>query len=305
MKKTVSDFLIDTLIKNKIDTIFGIIGAGNAEIFSSIQKRKEIKLICFHHEQSLLMAMQNYYKVSKKLCVALVTTGGGTSNTFTGLMGAWMDSVPGIIISGNEKSTFTSEKNKLRVWGAQGFDGINTFKNFCKIAIRLINPKKIIQVTEKVIVSSISGRPGPSWLEIPLNIQNQVVEKRDLKKLDRNQITKQNKINIKLNDIKKIKILIQNKNRPVIILGNGCRNVNKKKLNKLIYKFKIPFLLTWSSADLLNHDNKYFYGKSGVYGERSSNFIVQNSDLLITIGSRLSLLQIGYDIKNLLLKLKL
>ena len=120
MKKTVSDFLIDTLIKNKIDTIFGIIGAGNAEIFSSIQRRKEIKLICFHHEQSLLMAMQNYYKISKKLCVALVTTGGGTSNTFTGLMGAWMDSIPGIIISGNEKSTYTSEK-KIKSMGCTRF----------------------------------------------------------------------------------------------------------------------------------------------------------------------------------------
>lgn len=303
MNKTVSDFLIDTLLENKIDTIFGIIGAGNAEIFASIQRRKEIKLICFHHEQSLLMAMQNYHKVSKKLCVALVTTGGGTSNTFTGLMGAWMDSVPGIIISGNEKSIFTSEKNKLRVWGVQGFDGTNTFKNFCKVAIRLINPKKIIHVTDKVIKSSIHGRPGPSWLEIPLNIQNQVVKKKDLKKIDKNKIKKD--LNTKISDLKKIKTLIQTKNRPVIILGNGCRNINKKKLKKLIHKLKIPFLLTWSSVDLLNHDDKYFYGKSGVYGERSSNFIVQNSDLLITIGSRLSLLQIGYDIKKFAPKAKI
>ena len=133
MTKTVGDILIDTLIKNKIDTIFGIVGAGNAEIFSAIERRNEIKLICLHHEQSLLMAMQNYYKVCKKLCVALVTTGGGTSNAFTGLVGAWMDSVPGLIISGNEKSTFTSKGNKLRVWGVQGFDGINTYKIFVKL----------------------------------------------------------------------------------------------------------------------------------------------------------------------------
>lgn len=298
MKKTVSDFLIDTLIKNKIDTIFGIIGAGNAEIFSSIQRRKEIKLICFHHEQSLLMAMQNYYKISKKLCVALVTTGGGTSNTFTGLMGAWMDSIPGIIISGNEKSIYTSEKNKLRVWGVQGFDGINTFKNYCKIATRLTNPKKIIQVTREIIDSSLNGRPGPSWLEIPLNIQNQLIEKQDLNKTLRKKKDVKNKLNISARALNKITKLIHSKRRPVIILGNGCRNIEKKELKRLIYKFKFPFLLTWSSADLINHDNKYFYGKSGVYGERSSNFIVQNSDLLITIGTRLSLLQIGYDIKK-------
>ncbi len=178
MKNTVSDILIDTLIKNKIDTIFGIIGAGNASIFSAIQKRKEINLICFHHEQSLLMAMQTYYKVSKKLCVALVTTGGGTSNAFTGLMGAWMDSVPGIIISGNEKSTLTLPTNKLRVWGVQGFDSINTYKNFCKTATRLLKPENIFLATKTVINESLHGRPGPSWLEIPINIQNQLIEKK-------------------------------------------------------------------------------------------------------------------------------
>ena len=192
MTKTVSDILIDTLIKNKIDTVFGIVGAGNAEIFSAIEKRKEIKLICLHHEQSLLMAMQNYYKVCKKLCVALVTTGGGTSNAFTGLVGAWMDSIPGLIISGNEKSIFTSQDNKLRVWGVQGFDGINTFKNFCKTAQRLLNPKDIINVTNKVIKTALDGRPGPSWLEIPLNIQNQIINNQNLKFLEKKKISKKN-----------------------------------------------------------------------------------------------------------------
>jgi len=185
MTNTVSDILIDTLIKNKIDTIFGIVGAGNAAIFSAIQKRNDINLICFHHEQSLLMAMQNYYKISKKLCVALITTGGGTSNAFTGLVGAWMDSVPGIIISGNEKSIFTSKKNKLRVWGVQGFDGISTYKNFCKTALRLLKPNDVIYVTEKAINESLAGRPGPSWLEIPLNIQNELIKKQSLKSLNK------------------------------------------------------------------------------------------------------------------------
>ena len=309
MTKTVSDILIDTLIKNKIDTIFGIVGAGNAAIFSAIQKRKDINLICFHHEQSLLMAMQNYYKISKKLCVALITTGGGTSNAFTGLVGAWMDSVPGIIISGNEKSIFTSKKNKLRVWGVQGFDGINTYKNFCKTALRLLNPNDIIYVTEKAINESLAGRPGPSWLEIPLNIQNELIKKQGLKSLNKK---KEEQKNINENNanadnayLKKISKLLQLKKNPLFILGNGCRNIDKKKLHRLINKFKFPFLLTWSSADLINHDNKYFYGKSGVYGERSSNFIVQNSDLLIAIGTRLSLLQIGYDIKQFAPKAKI
>ena len=309
MKKTVSDILIDTLIKNKIDTIFGIVGAGNASIFSAIQKRQEINLICFHHEQSLLMAMQNYYKVSKKLCVALITTGGGTSNAFTGLMGAWMDSVPGIIISGNEKSIFTTKKNKLRVWGVQGFDGINTFKNFCKTAVRLIKPENIVQVTNKVIYDSLNGRPGPSWLEIPLNIQNELITNRTIKLLNKKKNKKiiiDNYINANASTyIKKVSELLHDKKRPLVIFGNGCRNIDKKILSQLINKFKLPFLLTWSSTDLLNHNNKYYYGKSGVYGERSSNFIVQNCDLLIAIGTRLSLLQIGYDIKQFAPKAKI
>jgi len=302
--KTVSDILIETLIKNKIDTVFGIIGAGNASIFSSIQKRKEINLICLHHEQSLLMAMQTYYKVSKKLCVALVTTGGGTSNAFTGLVGAWMDSVPGIIISGNEKSTFTLSKNDLRIWGVQGFDSINTFKKFCKTAIRILNPENIITSTTKAIQESLNGRPGPSWLEIPINIQNQLVSGKDTKKPTKKKISKTPKKKSKKFDIKSISRLIQNSKRPIIILGNGCRNIKKKKIEKLLKKLKTPFLLTWSSADLIDHDNKYFYGKSGVYGERSANFILQNSDLLITIGTRLSLLQIGYDVKQFAPKAK-
>ncbi len=309
MTKTVGDILIDTLIKNKIDTVFGIVGAGNAEIFSAIEKRSEIKLICLHHEQSLLMAMQNYYKISKKLCVALVTTGGGTSNAFTGLIGAWMDSVPGIIISGNEKSSFTTKNNKLRVWGVQGFDGIDTFKNFCKSAERLLNPENIIITTNKVIKSALDGRPGPSWLEIPLNVQNQIINTKKLKflkrdKLKKNTVTQNSSIKFKLVE-KKIINLINSKTKPLIIIGNGCRNIEKKRIKKLINKFKFPFLLTWSSADLINHDNKYFYGKSGVYGERSSNFIVQNADLIITIGTRLSLLQIGYDIKQFAPKAKI
>lgn len=307
MTKTVGDILVDTLIKNKIDTIFGIIGAGNAEIFSAIKKRNEINLICLHHEQSLLMAMQNYYKVSKKLSVALVTTGGGTSNTFTGLVGAWMDSVPGIIISGNEKSTFTKKNNKLRVWGVQGFDGINTYKNFCKIAERLINPNEVITLTNKVIRSTLDGRPGPSWLEIPLNVQNQIVDYNKLKFPNKNKKEKNILNNMVVSRIlnEKISKLINEKKRPLIIFGNGCRNINIIKLKKLINKFKFPFLLTWSSADLITHENKYFFGKSGVYGERSANFIVQNSDLIITIGTRLSLLQIGYELQKFAPKAKI
>ena len=304
MKKTVSDILIDILIRNKIDTIFGIIGAGNASIFSAIQKRREINLICFHHEQSLLMAMQTYYKVAKKLCVALVTTGGGTSNAFTGLVGAWMDSVPGIIISGNEKSSFTLSKNNLRIWGVQGFDSINTFKNFCKTSTRLLNPEDILKATTKVIQESTNGRPGPSWLEIPINIQNELILKKNIKRLNKKKVIKNQKTKSRNFNIKAISKLIQNSKRPVLMLGNGCRKIRKKTIEKLIKKLKIPFLLTWSSADLIDHDNEYFYGKSGVYGERSSNFILQNSDLLITIGTRLSLLQIGYDVTKFAPKAK-
>tara|TARA_Y100000768_G_C23959947_1_gene674769 strand:- start:447 stop:1631 length:1185 start_codon:yes stop_codon:yes gene_type:complete len=105
--------------------------------------------------------------------------------------------------------------------------------------------------------------------------------------------------------MKSILKLIENSKRPLFIFGNGCRSVDKKKIEKLINKLKFPFLLTWSSADLIDHDNKYFYGKSGVYGERSSNFILQNSDLLITIGTRLSLLQIGYDVQQFAPKAKI
>ena len=174
-------------------------------------------------------------------------------NAFTGLVGAWMDSVPGIIISGNEKSTFTSKGNKLRVWGVQGFDGINTYKNFCKTAEELLDPRDIINITNKVIKSTLNGRPGPSWLEIPLNIQNQIINYKTLKRSNKKseKIFKQKKKTISKTIEKKVSKLFDSKKRPLIIFGNGCRNIDKKKLKKFVNKLNFPFLLTWSSADLL------------------------------------------------------
>tara|TARA_B110000503_G_scaffold138183_1_gene223870 strand:- start:183 stop:1826 length:1644 start_codon:yes stop_codon:yes gene_type:complete len=250
------------------------------------------------------MAMQNYYKVSGKICVALVTTGGGTTNAFTGLISAWMDSVPGLVISSNEHSRYTTSKNKLRVWGVQGFDSIATFKNYCKIALRVMNQKDIIGFTKKAISESLKARQGPSWLEIPINIQSEIYMKKNrvsLKCSTKNlnfAINKKNKHLIKEKILKVLKLL-KNKKKPLLLIGNGARDYEGNKfLKKLLKKLNIPFLLTWSSADLLSHDHKMYFGKSGVYGQRSSNFILQNCDLLISLGSRLSLLQIGYDIRK-------
>ena len=304
IKKKVSDLLVDILVANNIDTVFGIVGAGNASIFNSISNQKKIKLYCFHHEQSLLMAMQNYYKVSGKICVALVTTGGGTTNAFTGLISAWMDSVPGLVISSNEHSKYTTSKNKLRVWGVQGFDSIVTFKNYCKIALRVMNQREVISFTKKAISESLKARQGPSWLEIPINIQSEIYKHKNRLSLKCNpknlnfSISKKNKNLIKDKILKVLKLL-KYKKQPLLLIGNGARDYHgNKTLKKFLKVLKIPFLLTWSSADLLSHENKMYFGKSGVYGQRSSNFILQNCDLLISIGSRLSLLQIGYDIKK-------
>ena len=142
-----------------------------------------------------------------------------------------MDSVPGLIISGNEKSIFTSKGNKLRVWGVQGFDGINTYKNFCKTAERLLDPKDVITITNKVIKSTLNGRPGPSWLEIPLNIQNQIINYKTLSAQIKRVKKFLNKKKTISKTIEKSFEIVRFKKRPLIIFGNGCRNIDKKKKN--------------------------------------------------------------------------
>ncbi len=285
----VSDIIAEFLVKNNIEVVFGIIGSANSHIFNSIHQNTNIKLVSVHHEQAAIMAMGAYYRTTGKLSAALVTAGGGSSNAFTGILSNWADSIPGIIISGQEQSYYISEYSDMRMYGIQGYDSVNVFSTSTKLSSRITKDNVYETFTDAFEITQ-TGRPGPVFLEVPFDVQSQFTDKKQIIPFKKNK-------HILLNeDVLNIIELLNKSKQPVVIAGAGIKLSNSEELFKqFISNNNIPTILTWSAVDLLDETNKNNFGRSGVQGQRSSNFIVQNSDLLIVMGSRLSLLQTGYS----------
>lgn len=286
----VSDLVAEFLQKNKIKTVFGIIGSANSHIFDSINDLGYTEIINTHHEQAAVMAMGAHYRASGKLSAAIVTAGGGASNAITGVVSNWADSIPGIIISGNESSYHIKEHSDLRMYGTQGFNVTKMVEDVTKYSHCLVDENNIQLELEKCLSISNKDRKGPTWLDIPFNIQSKTVNKQPW-----NDLTE--KVPSNLVDYSKFLVnAINEAKRPLILGGHGIRlSESKEQFQQFINSTKIPTTLTWSGIDLLESDNPNFFGRFGLYGQRGANYIVQNCDLLIVLGSRLALPQTGYD----------
>lgn len=285
----VSDVIAEFLLKNNIEVVFGIIGSANSHIYDSINKHPNIKLIPVHHEQAAVMAMGAYFRSSGKIAAALVTAGGGSSNAFTGILSNWADSIPGLIISGQEQSYYIDQYSDMRMYGIQGYDSVDTFSKHTKMSVR-ITKENVYKTFEKAFKITQTGRPGPIFLEVPFDIQGQMVEEQPIEGFE------EDKHPLLTHEALDIIYLLNNSKRPVVIGGHGVKlSHSEKQFKQFVEKHNIPTILTWSAVDLLEETNPNNYGRSGVQGQRSSNFIIQNCDLLIVMGSRLSLLQTGYS----------
>lgn len=287
----VSDLIVDFLLDNNISVVFGIIGSANSHIFNSINKCDKIKIIPNHHEQAAVMAMGAYYRSTGNLSAALVTAGGGSSNAFTGILSNWADSIPGFIIAGQEQTYYIEEYSNMRMYGVQGYDSVDFYKKCTKLSARL-SIDNIYDILSKASYITTDKRPGPVYIEIPFDTQGKIIEKKIFTKI---------KTHKKVPKIEANYIIekINNSKRPLILGGHGIKLSKSENLfNNFINQHKIPTVLSWSAVDLLENDNPNYFGRPGIQGQRASNFIVQNSDLIIVLGSRLSLLQTGYSRDN-------
>ena len=286
----VSDLVAEFLKEHKIKTVFGIIGSANSHIFNSINELGYTKIINTHHEQAAVMAMGAYYRSSGNLSAAIVTAGGGASNAITGVVSNWADSIPGFIISGNESSYHIKEHSNLRMYGTQGFNITKMVKDVTKYSHCLLDENDIQIELEKCLKISNKDRKGPTWLDIPFDIQSKKIIKKPWNNI--NESTPTNLI-----DYSKFLInAINEAKRPLVLGGNGIRlSESKSQFNEFINRTKLPTTLTWSGIDLLENNNPHFFGRFGLYGQRVANYIVQNCDLLIVLGSRLALPQTGYN----------
>lgn len=287
MKKKVSDLVAEFLKEKQIEVVFGIIGSANAHIFDSINKLGYTKIINMHHEQAVVLAMGGYYRASGKLSAAIVTAGGGASNAVTGVVSNWADSIPGIILSGQEPSKYLKEHAHLRMYGTQGFNIVKMLSDVMKYGVTIFDANTVQDELEKAFDISYSGRPGPCWVDFPLDMQSAMVEAREWTQ----PVVETNHV-----DVSELVSLINASERPVVLGGNGIRlSGAKESFRQFVDTVKIPTCLSWSGIDLLPSDHQHFYGRFGLYGQRAANFIVQNADLVVVLGSRMALPQVGYD----------
>jgi acetolactate synthase-1/2/3 large subunit len=296
MKVKVSDLIARFMVEKKMKHVFGIIGSGNAHIFDSIY-RSDIEMVCVHHEQAACMAIQTYYRTSGVVTAAVLTTGAGSLNAVTGVVSAWADSIPCLVIVSNENSIHAREDNPLRMWGVQGYDSVAMVKKVTKYAVRVSEPKRILYELEKAYHIATTGRPGPCWVDVPMNVQSASVEEADLRHY-RPRKTNPFKSDADLGEkLQQAREALAQAKRPVIWLGHGIRLAGAMKdLERFMDAVKVPYLITWSAIDMVDSDHPLIYGRAGVYGQRAANFVLQNADCLLAIGTRLAIPQVGYDI---------
>nr|WP_316639508.1 thiamine pyrophosphate-binding protein [uncultured Roseateles sp.] len=298
-KVKVSELIAEALERLEIRHVFGIIGAGNVHLFEAITRHGYTEIVCVHHEQAAAMAMQTYYRTHGKLSGALLTTGAGSTNGVTGVVSAWADSIPGIVIAGNENSKFTFVENPLRMWGVQGYDSVHMIEKVSKYAHRVTQAEQAVYEIQKAAHLSLDGRPGPCWIEVPMDIQSSRIDPETSVQF----VAPAPQAPVEPGFDAQLERVVQSllaAERPLLWLGNGIRLAGaEQKIAPLLEKLGVPTLVSWAGIDMIDSTHPLVFGRAGVYGQRAANFILQNCDYLLTIGTRLAIPQIGYDLKEL------
>jgi len=292
----VSEQISKWLNNKKIDHAFMVTGGGAMFLNQAFGTNKKIKSVFFHHEQAAAMAADGYFRVSEKPAVLIPTTGPGGINTLNGVFGAYTDSIPIIIISGQVKTETCMDsypKYKLRQLGDQEVDIVSMVKRITKYAKFIKTPSDLEEELPKAFEISISGRPGPVWLDIPIDIQSSKF-KLNFKKYKYHNTFDRKKA---ISQIEKLVTTFSKSKKPLILAGTGVRlSKAVNELRCLVEENNIPIATAWTH-DLIESEHPLFVGRPGTIGTRPGNFALQNADLVIVIGSRLNIRQISYNFK--------
>lgn len=295
-----TDYIMNRLTTEYgITDIFMISGGGAMHLVDSIGKQPGLRYICPHHEQAGAIAAEGYSRVTGKLAVVVVTSGPGGTNTLTGVIGQWLDSVPVLYLSGQVKQETTIESCReigLRQLGDQEINITDIVRPVTKYAVIIDQANHVQYHLDKAIHIATHGRPGPVWLDIPLNIQAALIDKHGLKLYDPAEDQTTDSSDSLSGQIAQVVSLLQKAERPVFLAGQGIRIGNAIGLfRKLIERLGIPVLTSFCGFDLIPSDHPLFAGRPGTLGTRAGNFALQNADILLSVGSRNNVRQISYS----------
>tara|TARA_B100000029_G_scaffold490554_1_gene549699 strand:- start:486 stop:2270 length:1785 start_codon:yes stop_codon:yes gene_type:complete len=295
----VSDRIAEILVDFGIDDVFMVTGGGSMHLNDGLSRNKSLNINNLHHEQACTMAADGYARLSGVPACVNVTTGPGGINAINGVYGAYTDSVPMIVVSGQVKrETLNFNNSKLRQLGDQENDIISMVKKITKFSYVLKNPNLVDSVLKYALEIATTGRPGPVWIDVPIDIQGAIYSKSSQKSY--NKLSKNKVSNKKLeSDVNKVLKLLKKAKRPAILVGGGIRaSGSHKEFLNFINNTSIPVLTAWNAHDVVHNSHKNYAGRPGTVGDRPGNFIAENCDLLVVLGSRLNIRQIGYNFKE-------
>lgn len=288
----VSDYVVSFLKAQNVKDVFLVPGDSNVHLLDSLGKEEFINYFSNQTERGASLAAESYGKVTNNLGALMISSGGCGPNTLPGVANAWIDSTPLLVISGQARSDQDFD-GKVRQLGNKALNIIDIVTPITKYAVRITDPKTLRYHLEKAVYLAKSGRPGPVWIDLPIDLQGALINTNDLEAFNLPEQPAFSNEMLEGQVASTLKMLKESK-RPVMIIGNGIHlSAAENEFLNLLEKLKIPVLTTRKGADLIDHHHPYFFGHSGVFGQRKANFIVQNSDLILGIGCRFSIAQIG------------
>ena len=289
-----SDYVIDILIRQGVKHVFMLPGGGSMHLNDSLgRRRNEMDFVSMLHEQAVSIAAEGYVKVSNNLGVGMVTSGPAGTNAITGAAGAWLDSMPCLFLSGQVKRPDLKKGTGLRQLGSQEVDIVEIVKSITKYAVTITEPDTIRFHMEKALHLAKSGRPGPVWIDVPLDVQAAQVDPEKMARFTPEvAVPKHTRIT---DEVRELIQLLSVSTRPVIVAGNGIRVAGAiPEFQKAVERVQAPVLTTWLAMDLIDDASPLFAGRPGAIAPRGANFTLQNADLMIVIGSRLDMAFTGY-----------
>ena len=290
----VSEYIFDFFFKKGINTVFMVTGGQAMYLDDAVGKNGNYEIICTHHEQSATMAADAYGRIKNKPAIALVTAGPGSVNALNGVVGGYTDSSPMIVISGQANLSFVKyqDETNIRQFGVQGINIKPLVNHYVKYFITIDETSKLQYYLDKAYREAITGRPGPVWIDVPLDLQRQPVDVDSfvhIKDDDGHTILSPDRY------YNQITNKLAHSKRPVFLVGQGVSLANARDdFLQLLEKIKIPVITSRLGIDLIESDNQLYVGRPGNYGERAANFAIQNSDLIIVIGCRLASSLVGH-----------
>ena len=328
MKIKLANYISETLVANGITQNFSVTGGGAMHLNDAFGHQKGMHTLYQHHEQACAMAAESYARIYNRPALLCVTSGPGGTNAITGVLGAWLDSIPMLIISGQVRydntARWAEEQNgtRLRAMGDQEFDITKSIDCMTKYSEMLTDPYRVRYALEKCIYLSQTGRPGPCWLDIPVDIQGKFIEtdeligfdpadfaaggdgweKENAHRIPADADTSKREAAVPPVDPQQVQTILEKiraSRRPIFYTGNGIRIAGAESLFlEVAHLLNIPVVVGWNGPDIIPSDDPLYVGRPGGRGDRPGNLAVQNADLILSIGSRLNIRQVGYDFKS-------